>query len=43
MNEDIMKEKFMEIAWEEAQQAFREDEVPVGACVVSGRGCSSLS
>ncbi len=35
MNEDIMKERFMEIAWEEAQQAFQEDEVPVGACIVS--------
>ena len=36
MNGDIVKERFMEIAWEEAQQAFWEDEVPVGACVVLG-------
>lgn len=36
MSDEVIKERFMEIAWEEARLAFEEDEVPVGACLVLG-------
>ena len=31
---DPMHEHFMQIAFEEAEQALREDEVPIGAVIV---------
>ena len=34
---DFSEQYFMQIAFKEAQQAFREDEIPVGAVIVANK------